>query len=463
MPDVCELSQRLAEGNSTASALVEDCLERIARIDPVLKAFVAMNSGAQAEAVASDARRAAGTPLSPIDGIPVAIKDNLVVMGMPCTWGSRVFADFTPEHDELPIERLRSLGAVILGKTNVPEFTLEGYCGNALHGVTRNPWDTQLTPGGSSGGSAAAVAAGLVPFAMGTDGGGSIRRPAAYTGLVGLKPSIGRIPRQGGLPQLLLDFEVVGPLTRSVRDARMILDLLSGPDARDHRSSQFSNTPTKGARPLNILYVDQFNDAPLDKGIAQSVGEAVDQLADLGHAVTRGALPFELDAVTAFWPRIGQIGLAELLSAQPEMEHSAAGKYVEMARSGQSVLATEVHRGLEAVWALRNAVGMTFKTLDLIVTPSCAAMPWPAAEAYPDRIDDHPVGPRGHAIYTGWVNACGHPAISLPSAPSADGLPIGFQMVAGFGREDLLLDVADQYEATQPWANRLPQLNWKHT
>src|SRR4029078_7929529 len=168
--------------------------------------------------------------------IPLSVKDNILVAGMPATWGSRALAQFVPGHDELPIARLRAAGAVIIGKTNVPELTLEGYTKNDLFGVTRNPWDTRLTPGGSSGGAAAGVAAALVPEAIGTDGGGSIRRPACHTGLVGWKPSPRRLPPMNGRPAILNGFETIGTLTRTLDDALLLDAAMAGPDARDRRS-----------------------------------------------------------------------------------------------------------------------------------------------------------------------------------------------------------------------------------
>ena len=214
---------------------------------------------------------------------------------MPAAWGSRLFEAFVPEHDELPVARLRAAGAVILGKTNVPEFTLEGYTGNLLFGVTRNPWDLGLTPGGSSGGAVASVALGLTPFAVATDGGGSIRRPASHTGLVGLKPSIGRVARDHSFPQILLDFEVVGPIARTVADAAMIYSVIAGPDELD-RKLLFAQQPNGTAdfsaprERLRILYVPRFADAPLDREIADSVAAAARQLGELGHDVDRRRL-----------------------------------------------------------------------------------------------------------------------------------------------------------------------------
>jgi aspartyl-tRNA(Asn)/glutamyl-tRNA(Gln) amidotransferase subunit A len=174
-----DIAAALEAGRLTSRALVERSLERIRRHGPKFNSFVAVDvAGALAAAAASDDRRSRGEARSPLDGVPVSIKDNLYAAGLPATWGSRALASFTPEDDELPVARLRAAGAVILGKTNVPEFTLEGYTSNDLFGVTRNPWNAELTPGGSSGGAAASVAAGFVPAALGTDGGVSIRRPA---------------------------------------------------------------------------------------------------------------------------------------------------------------------------------------------------------------------------------------------------------------------------------------------
>ena len=190
---------------------------------------------------------------SPLEGVPISVKDNIFVAGMPATWGSRALADFVPSQDELPVARLRAAGAVIIGKTNVPELTLEGYTKNDLFGVTRNPWDTRLTPGGSSGGAAARVAAELVPAAIGTDGGGSTRRPACHTGLVGWKPSAGHIPRIDGFPAILTDFETIGTLTRSVEDASLLDAAMAGPDARDRRSLCVDARPGRRARRASTI------------------------------------------------------------------------------------------------------------------------------------------------------------------------------------------------------------------
>ncbi|MDI5987555.1 amidase [Halomonas sp. M4R5S39] len=452
-----QLSAAFARGDTDPVAVLRAVKRRIEALNPDLNAIVTPNPQADEDAAASARRWAAGAPLSPLDGVPLTVKDNLLVRELPASWGSRLFRDFVPAHDELPVARLRAAGLVILGKTNVPEFTLEGYTDNPLFGVTRNPWNRELTPGGSSGGAVAAVAAGFGPLAIGTDGGGSIRRPASHTGLVGLKPSIGAVARLDGLPQVLLDFEVVGPITRSVADARLLFDLMAGEDPRDRRSLSAAaamRQAEKSAEGLRILYVSDVGGNALDPEIAESVAEAARALSELGHHVSEGALPFGLDFVNAFWPVLGQVAMASLFERYPEARELVSKRFVAMAEAGAAVGAPAYLRALEDIAAFRREVTEAYGDIDIIMTPSAAALPWPAAIPYPTRIDGREVGPRGHAVYTGWVNACGHPAINLPSALSREGLPIGFQLVGRFGADTQLLELAAQYEAHRPWAGR---------
>ena len=446
---VADLARAYAEGSTDPLAVTRCCLNRIAGLGPALNAFVCLSPRVEAEARESAERLRAGSPRSALEGVPLAVKDNLVVRGMPAAWGSAVFAETAHAEDELPIRRLREAGAVILGKTATPEFAVEGYTASARHGVTRNPWNPALTPGGSSGGSAAAVAAGLAPAGIGTDGGGSIRRPAGHTGLYGLKPTIGAVPRAGGLPQVLLDFEVVGMLARSVADLRLLFAAMAGPDRRDPTSR--CEPPLAGARrPLRILYSERLGDAPCDPAIRASVGAAADRLAALGHEVVRGAIPLDLAPLNAFWPRIAQIGLAAMRRAVPDMAAKASAKYLDMAAEGDDVAAPDLYTALEVVRALRAAASAFFAEWDAIMTPTAAAQPWPADEPFPPEIDGESVGPRGHAVYTGWVNAAGLPAVALPAAPDRQGLPIGFQLVGDFRSEALRLELAVEYEAAGP-------------
>ena len=426
-----------------------------------LNAVVAMSDEAMAAARLSAERLAAGSPRSRLEGLPILIKDNLVVRGMPATWGSRLYKGRVAADDEIPVERLRRAGAVIVGKTNVPEFTIEGFTDNDLFGLTPNPWDLSVTPGGSSGGSVAAVAAGMIPWSIGTDGGGSIRRPAAYTNLVGLKPSIGRIPRGGGLPQLLLDMEVVGPITRSVRDQALLFDILAQPDVRDHRSLQFAATDSSSMLSdplpvLRILAVERIADAPLDPAIGASFRQMTDLMRSIGHRVAFGELPLDIGEITEHWPSIGHIGLGLLLEREPEMARLASSKYVDWAATSYS--ATHLLNLIECIATLRNRAAGVFEEIDIVMTPTCAAMPWSVDIPFPPEIDNQPVGPRGSAVYTGWVNACGHPAISVPGQTGDRSLPVGVQFVGGFGRDEVLLRLAQQIENEQSWLKKWPAI-----
>ena len=240
--------------------------------------------------------------------------------GFPTTWGSRALKDHRPAKDELPVARLRRAGMIVIGKTNAPEFTLEGYTRNDLFGVTRNPWNTELTPGGSSGGAAASVAAGFVPAAIGTDGGGSIRRPACHTGLVGYKPSIGRWPRADGLPAILTDFETIGSLVRTVEDTLMLDAVLRGPDPRDWRSST-APAPTWPRKAARILYVPRFGAAPVDPEVASQVEAFAQDLSSMGNDVREGEVFFDLEIAARVWHVISRAGVAWLMAENPTYEN----------------------------------------------------------------------------------------------------------------------------------------------
>lgn len=434
-----ELATALRSGALTAQALLERCLARIAAQDGALNSFVAIDeAAAQQAARESDARLASGAARSVLEGIPLSIKDNILVKALPATWGSRALKGFVPERDELPVARLRDAGAIILGKTNVPELTLEGYTSNDLFGTTRNPFNTALTPGGSSGGAAAGVAAGLVPSAIGTDGGGSIRRPACHTGLVGWKPSTGHIPRLWGFPSILTDFEVIGTLTHTVADAVLLDEVLKGADLRDRRSLLRQPAPWPD-RKRRVLYISQFANRPVDPEITAATAAFVDRLAENGAEIITGDVFFDLEMVNTIWRIISRAGVDFLMNWQPAIAELAGASVQAMAQEGRTITGADYLHALEQVAALRLQMSEVFSTYDLVLTPSAAALPWPAAQAYPDVIHGQAAGPRDHAIFTGWVNIAGLPAIALPAGLSKDGLPIGIQMIAGFGRDAELL------------------------
>ena len=374
-----------------------------------------------------------GAPLGPLDGIPITVKDSIFVRGLRATWGSRLYADHVPDTDEPPIDKLRAGGAVILGKTNVPEFTSQGYTDNPLFGPTRNPYDLALTPGGSSGGAVAAVATGMGPIAMGTDGGGSIRRPASHTGLVGFKPSRGMVPRRHGFPPILHDLEVIGPIARNVDDILLAMDVIGGPGWR---------RPSAGFARARILYAPTFSGAPVDRDIASAVAKVAEELAKQGHSVET-AHDFDLAApIAENWPVISQSGVAWLMKQHGERDDMIGPGLADMARNGRRYSAADYLGALDAIKAVGCEFEALFARVDYILTPTAAALPWSATEVYPDTIDGQAVGPRGHAVFTPFANALGLPAISMPAAPSASGLPIGFQLVAAQGRDAALLALA---------------------
>ena len=446
--DATALTQAYRVGTLSPSLVIDACFERISKLDADLNAFVFLSNSARQEARASALRWQAGAPIGLLDGVPVAVKDNLVVRDMPTTWGSAAFAARPFLKDELPLQRLRDAGAIIIGKTNTPEFAVEGYTSNKLFGPTRNPWAPRLTPGGSSGGSVTAVAAGMTPVALGTDGGGSTRRPAAYTGLIGFKPGMGHVPRGGGLPQVLRDFEEVGYFARTVRDIILFDQVLALP--------QGGSIAGKGTGTISILLVQRLGSNPCDPEILHSLQQAKGALAAMGQVIEEGVLPLDLTAINAIWPCIAEAGLCALVEQDAEVGRLAGERYLAMARRGADLSSNEMAEMDAIISELRSDADRMFEDHDVIMMPACAAMPWDADQPYPVNIDGQPVGARGHAVYTGWVNAAGLPAISLPSVPSTNGLPIGFQLIGRQGSEQLLLSLAAAFERQAPWNERWP-------
>jgi aspartyl-tRNA(Asn)/glutamyl-tRNA(Gln) amidotransferase subunit A len=434
-----ELSAAFANGRSPREA-VENTLAHIRDVNPQLNAIVTLDeAGAMRSADDSARRWKSGCPASPLDGVPVTIKDNILVAGLRATWGSRLYSAYVPDQDEAPVRRLREAGAVILGKTNVPEFTLHGFTDNLVFGTTGNPWNPTLTPGGSSGGAVASVASGMGAIALGTDGGGSIRRPAAHTGLVGFKPSRDTVPRGNGFPAILHNFEVIGPMARCVEDIILSMDVIAGSAWIQSKSKSDIKRP-------RIAYAPDFNDAPVDPFIRATVDETIEQARSFGLDIETVS-PFHLtDPLEAVWPIISQTGVAWLMERHQDWERKVTPAIAEMAVAGAKLAAREYLNALDTIAAMGQAFERFFQRYDFLITPTTAAMPWPAKDRHPQVIDSQSVGPRGHAVFTPFANALGLPAISLPCRVRDDALPVGIQIVAAKDQDWPLLALAREYE-----------------
>jgi aspartyl-tRNA(Asn)/glutamyl-tRNA(Gln) amidotransferase subunit A len=449
------LSRAFANGSLNPVDALESVLDRMHAVQPKINALVACDPQAvRAAAQASAQRWRRGAALSPLDGVPLTVKDNIPVAGLPCRWGSKLYADFLPGQDEEPVQRLRAAGAVILGKTNVPEFTLQGYTDNLLHGATRNPWDLALTPGGSSGGAVAAVASGIAPLALATDGGGSIRRPAGYAGLAGLKPSWATVPRSGGLPEILPGLEVIGPIARSVVDLVAMMRIIAGP-----APGSWQPAPAAAAR-QKIVYWRHIGGSPVDPQILASVDAAAAALQALGHHVEEKTAPAYIAHFNeAVWPVLSATGLAAVLQDKAGHEAGLTPALRSLLDQGCALRATDLFEAQRQVRDMRAELARLLANVDVILTPTAAALPWPATDSHPTEIDGNAVGPRGHAVFTAFANAAGLPGLALPAAPSPGGLPTGFQLIARHGADAALLALGLHYEHQHPWRQRWPTLD----
>jgi amidase len=441
-------------------------LGRIEALQPSLNAFSHVDAEgalATAEAISSDDPR-------PFAGVPIAVKDNVTVAGMPYTMGSDIFGDFVPGHDAFVVRRLRDAGFVIVGRTTMPEFGILPVTEPRRFGPVRNPWDTDRTPGGSSGGAAAAVAAGMVPLAHGSDGGGSIRIPASCCGLVGLKPTRGRISRG---PELGDDFLVQdGVLTRTVGETADLLDVLSGYEAGDATwapppAEPFAAAAKREPGRLRIGYTTAAPiEAPHDPACEQAVRDAVKLLTELGHEVEEIAAPWgEDDLFQVFTLVFGtSIGMGMYFGGvvtgrepSPDLVEPLSWTIWEGVRERNALdflLArtqlTGVSRGIIGLW----------DTYDVVLTPGLAERPVRIGEI--DGCSDEPWEDfRRSGLFTPYTaifNVTGQPAISVPLFHGDDGLPLSVQLAGRPADEATLLSLAAQLEAARPWADRRPEL-----
>ncbi len=433
--DIASLKQAFRARSVSPVEVAQEALERIERLDPVLHAFVSVEPEltlAQARLAERGYREGSEAPLL---GVPISIKDAFYVSGMVTTLGSRVHSKVMTVSDSGVVRRLRAAGAVFTGKTNTAEFGQSATTDNLLGPATRNPWDLERTPGGSSGGAAASVAAGLSTAAVGSDGGGSIRIPAAFTGLFGFKPTHGSCPDENGF-RAMTEFVSPGPLTAHVADARAVLEVLS------ERS-----VPTGAAkdRRLRVGWCARPEGRPVDGRVAQLTAGAVETLQALGHDLIEIELPIE------GWADIfGPLVLAEehrerghLLDFAPDQLTAYERVTLEAARR---LRAADVARAADALAGFRARVAGIFLDVDLIATPAVAVTAFPLGER-PATIDDEPVDSLWGAFpFAAPFNVGGNPAASLPCG-TADSLPVGLQLVAPVGADAMLLDFAEQLES----------------
>ena len=289
-------------------------------------------------------------------------------------------------------------------------------------------------------------------MAIATDGGGSIRRPASYTNLIGLKPSRGRVPRSDGFAPILFDYETIGPIARSVADVELVMSAIWQPDRRGPASLSIPGPSIQPfAKVARILYVPRFGAAPVDTEILDAVGMAVARLVELRHVVEERAVPFDVDAINEAWPVISQSGLAWLAAGLPNFEAQATPAIREMAAAGARFGATAYVDALMKVRALQTDMAQVFVSHDFVLTPSAAASPWPVEDGFPAQIDGQTVGGRGHAVYTASVNLSGCAGVNLPCGRTESGLPVGMQLVAAPGRDVELLAIAGQCERAGFW------------
>ena len=460
-----ELRRMIAEKQVSPAELTEMYFQRIERLDGQINSYLTLSQD-EAMAAAKSAEEAVvrGDELGPLHGLPISIKDLEPTGGTRTTKGSLAFKDWVPEKDSVLVERVRRSGAVILGKTNTPEFGFRGTTENHLGDPCFNPWNTERTAGGSSGGAGASVVAGLCALAQGSDGGGSIRIPSSFCGVYGIKPTLGRVPifAGDGTPDTHNHLSQPGPMTRTVRDAAMLLQVLAGYDSRDpgairREPPDFLAALDRGVQGLRIAWSPDYGYAAVDPEVVEVTSSAAMAFEQMGCVVEDSNIildaPFD-----AFWTIFSAVGYrryGDLL----DTEALLTGYARECLQNGAAVTGADYSGALAYVDRLKQQFADLFDEYDLLLSPVTAVPAFPPDDR-PNRIAGRDVDPFwGFLPFTYPINMIGNPAASIPAGFSSDGMPIGLHVVGRFGDEETVLAASAAFEKARPWADVRPAVS----
>jgi len=458
-----EMAEAIRKREISCVEVVDAILERIEKINPKINAYcTVLTEGARQAAEEADEAVKQGKHVGPLHGVPVSIKDLIFTKGIRTTFGSKIFEHFIPKEDAIVVQRLKAAGAIILGKTNTCEFGYKGVTDNLLFGVTRNPWNLNLTSGGSSGGAGAAVAAGLGPLAVGSDGGGSIRIPSSFCGIFGFKPSFGRIPKYPALPGWeTLDHN--GPMARTVRDAALMLDIMAGPHDADRLSlpdEKVSYLKSIESKPkgLKVAWSIDLGYAVVDPQVRTIVEKAVEVFKGLGWKLHE-ARPNFGDPEPIFTTIILAETAAALIDAMGEWGEKIDPPLARLVEYGKDISATDYVKATFQRKEFWEKVYDFFKKYDLLLTPTLAVPPFPIEEGMgPVVIDGKDVSILDWMPFTYPFNLTGQPAASVPCGWTREGLPVGLQIVGQRFDDVTVLKAATAFEEASPWAQKRPPI-----
>jgi aspartyl-tRNA(Asn)/glutamyl-tRNA(Gln) amidotransferase subunit A len=446
---------------------LEEVYERIHKLNPTFNAFCELDEeNAKKTALLAERRIMNGEEVGPLHGVPISIKDLVVTEGIRTAFGSKAYEDYIPEEDDVSVARIRKAGAIILGKTNVTEFGYRGI--NKTFGSIRNPWNTDLTSGGSSGGSAVAVATGMGSLTIGSDGGGSIRTPASFTGIYGFKPSFGRVPLYPGCRDPKYpggssweSLECIGPLTRTVEDSALLLSVIAGSSPMDRHSlpgnldypGAASNKDIKG---LRIAWSPNMGYAVVDSRIQRIVAEAVKVFEKLGCHVEE-AHPGLEDPSGTFSGLIARdsdfIGLRKLAERFGEHMDQSLVNFITKSWTDEELTRAAMDRQ-----EINIKMRKFMEGYDLLLMPTLGVPPFAFGTNGPNEIEGRQVSDSHWSPFSCLANITGLPAASIPAGWTEEGLPVGLQIIGGHLQDELVLSVSSAYEEANPWIHRLTEL-----